>query len=177
MIKAMKSQDVALWKEVINDEMDSIMGNNTLGVADLPPGCKPLGCKWIFKRKLKVDGNVLNAQGKASSIQALNKKSEIKYLILMLQWFSMKDMGEADVILALEKFTLMHLDQQTTETFVGQWLGNLPCSAKVQSCIQENKLASLFNNRILNLWPLQLAVMKLNGEETRFFRFYYGPNL
>ena len=23
---------------------------------DLPLGCKPLGYKWIFKRKLKVDG-------------------------------------------------------------------------------------------------------------------------
>ncbi|GJY84294.1 hypothetical protein Tco_0497670 [Tanacetum coccineum] len=27
--KAMKSQDVAFWKEAINDEMDSITGNNT----------------------------------------------------------------------------------------------------------------------------------------------------
>ncbi|GJS87149.1 zinc finger, CCHC-type containing protein [Tanacetum coccineum] len=27
--EAMKSQDVAFWKEMINDEMDSIMGNNT----------------------------------------------------------------------------------------------------------------------------------------------------
>ncbi|GKE94638.1 zinc finger, CCHC-type containing protein, partial [Tanacetum coccineum] len=35
--KAMKSQDVALWKEVISDEMDSIMGNNTWVLADLPP--------------------------------------------------------------------------------------------------------------------------------------------
>ncbi|GJW96131.1 hypothetical protein Tco_0177939 [Tanacetum coccineum] len=39
-----------LAKEAINDEMDSIMGNNTWVLADLP-----LGCKWIFKRKLKVD--------------------------------------------------------------------------------------------------------------------------
>ncbi|GJS46298.1 zinc finger, CCHC-type containing protein [Tanacetum coccineum] len=54
----MKSQDVALWKEAINDEMDSIMGNNTWLLADLPPGCKPLGCKWIFKRKLKVNETV-----------------------------------------------------------------------------------------------------------------------
>ncbi|GKD71962.1 zinc finger, CCHC-type containing protein, partial [Tanacetum coccineum] len=46
-------KDVAFWKEAINDEMDSIMGNNTWVLADLPPGCKPLGCKWIFKRKLK----------------------------------------------------------------------------------------------------------------------------
>nr|GEW76690.1 hypothetical protein [Tanacetum cinerariifolium] len=56
--KAMKSQDVAFWKEEFNDEMDSIMGNNTWVLVDLPPGCKPLGYKWIFKRKLKVDGMV-----------------------------------------------------------------------------------------------------------------------
>nr|GFD17542.1 zinc finger, CCHC-type [Tanacetum cinerariifolium] len=56
--QAMKSHDVAFWKEAINDEMDSIMGNNTWVLSDLPPGCKPLGCKWIFKRKLKVDGTV-----------------------------------------------------------------------------------------------------------------------
>ena len=24
----------------------------------LPPGCKPLGYKWIFKRKLKADGSI-----------------------------------------------------------------------------------------------------------------------
>ncbi|GJW60288.1 zinc finger, CCHC-type containing protein, partial [Tanacetum coccineum] len=40
--------------------MDSIMGNNTWVLADLPPCCKPLGCKWIFKRKLKVDGTTKN---------------------------------------------------------------------------------------------------------------------
>nr|GEW40947.1 hypothetical protein [Tanacetum cinerariifolium] len=34
--------------------MDSIMGNNTWVLADLPLGCKPLGCKWIFKIKLKA---------------------------------------------------------------------------------------------------------------------------
>ncbi|GJU91905.1 zinc finger, CCHC-type containing protein [Tanacetum coccineum] len=39
----MKSQDVAFWKEAINDEMISIMCNNTWVLADLPPGCKPLG--------------------------------------------------------------------------------------------------------------------------------------
>ncbi|GJT60944.1 zinc finger, CCHC-type containing protein [Tanacetum coccineum] len=36
--EAMKSQDFAFWKEAINDEMDSIIGNNTWVLADLPPG-------------------------------------------------------------------------------------------------------------------------------------------
>ncbi|GJV70085.1 zinc finger, CCHC-type containing protein, partial [Tanacetum coccineum] len=35
--EAMKSHDVAFWKEAIHDEMDSIIGNNTWVLADLPP--------------------------------------------------------------------------------------------------------------------------------------------
>ncbi|GJX07823.1 zinc finger, CCHC-type containing protein [Tanacetum coccineum] len=70
--EAIKSQDVAFWKEAINDEMDSIMGNNTWVLANLPPGCKPLGCKWIFKRKLKVDGTIEKFKARLV-IQGFNK--------------------------------------------------------------------------------------------------------
>ncbi|GJW69691.1 zinc finger, CCHC-type containing protein [Tanacetum coccineum] len=35
--EVMKSQDVSFWKEAINDEMESIMGNNTWMLANLPP--------------------------------------------------------------------------------------------------------------------------------------------
>ncbi|GJT12276.1 zinc finger, CCHC-type containing protein [Tanacetum coccineum] len=45
--EAMKSQDVAFWKEAINDEMDSIMGNNNWVLADLSSGCKPLGIDYF----------------------------------------------------------------------------------------------------------------------------------
>nr|GEY14882.1 zinc finger, CCHC-type [Tanacetum cinerariifolium] len=52
------SDDVSSEKEAIDDEIDSIMKNNTWVLSDLPPGCKPLGCNWIFKRKIKVDGTI-----------------------------------------------------------------------------------------------------------------------
>ncbi|GJZ81836.1 zinc finger, CCHC-type containing protein [Tanacetum coccineum] len=55
--EAMQSQDVAFWKEAINDKMDYIMGNNTCVLADLPPAGKPLGCKWIFKQKTEGGWN------------------------------------------------------------------------------------------------------------------------
>ena len=42
--EAMKSNDSAFWKEAVNDEMDSIMGNKTWKLVDLPPGSKPIGC-------------------------------------------------------------------------------------------------------------------------------------
>nr|GEV52122.1 zinc finger, CCHC-type [Tanacetum cinerariifolium] len=76
--KAMKSQDVAFWKEAINDKMDSIMGNNTCVLADLPPGCKPLGCKLIFKRKLKVDGTIKKFKARLV-IQGFKQKSRIDF--------------------------------------------------------------------------------------------------
>ncbi|GJR03430.1 zinc finger, CCHC-type containing protein [Tanacetum coccineum] len=76
--EAMKSQDVAFWKEAINDEMDSIIGNNTWALTDLPLGCRPLGCKWIFKRKLKVDETIEKFKARLV-IQGFRQKSGIHY--------------------------------------------------------------------------------------------------
>nr|GFA77816.1 zinc finger, CCHC-type [Tanacetum cinerariifolium] len=41
----MQSRDSAFWKEAIDDEIGLIVENNTWVLSDLPPGCKPLGCK------------------------------------------------------------------------------------------------------------------------------------
>nr|GEU48045.1 zinc finger, CCHC-type [Tanacetum cinerariifolium] len=125
-------------------------------LADLPLGCKPLGCKWIFNRKLKVNGTI--EKFKASTIRLLIAIASIHNLIInqmdvktsflngnmeehlsnviksLMKWFylmviyltkltnayienliklvdltkefltskfSMKDMGEADVILCI----------------------------------------------------------------------------
>ncbi|GJY13323.1 zinc finger, CCHC-type containing protein [Tanacetum coccineum] len=65
-------------KEAINDEMDSIMGNNTWVLADLPLCCRPLGCNWIFKRKLKVDGIIEKFKARLV-IQGFKQKSGIDY--------------------------------------------------------------------------------------------------
>ena len=47
-----------MWKEVINSEIESILHNHTWELGDLPPGCKPLSSKWVFKGKRKVDGSI-----------------------------------------------------------------------------------------------------------------------
>ncbi|KAJ9565484.1 hypothetical protein OSB04_001450 [Centaurea solstitialis] len=57
--EAMSSRDASLWKEAINDEMDSILSNGTWELTDLPKGAIPIGSKWIFKRKRHPDGTVL----------------------------------------------------------------------------------------------------------------------
>ena len=34
------------------------MSNETWEVVDRPYGCKPVGCKWVFKKKMRPDGTV-----------------------------------------------------------------------------------------------------------------------
>ncbi|GKB07087.1 zinc finger, CCHC-type containing protein [Tanacetum coccineum] len=76
--EAMQSRDAAFWKEAIDDEIGSIMENNTWVLSDLPPGCKPLGCKWIFKRKMKVDRTIDKFKARLV-IQGFRQKEGINY--------------------------------------------------------------------------------------------------
>ena len=55
---AMKSLDSPFWKEAVDNEMNSLIQNHTWELTNLPPGCKTIGCKWIFKKKLRPDGSI-----------------------------------------------------------------------------------------------------------------------
>ncbi|GJW01683.1 retrotransposon protein, putative, ty1-copia subclass [Tanacetum coccineum] len=56
--EAVTSSEGQQWREAIKSEIESILQNHTWELVDLPPGCKPLGYKWIFKKKTKADGTV-----------------------------------------------------------------------------------------------------------------------
>ena len=53
--KAMTSRNASFWKEAINDEIDSIISNQTWELVHLPPRSKPIGCKWVFQRKYQTN--------------------------------------------------------------------------------------------------------------------------
>ncbi|KAK1662259.1 hypothetical protein QYE76_050418 [Lolium multiflorum] len=56
--EAYASPDADYWKEAVRSEMDSILANGTWEITDRPYGCKPVGCKWVFKKKLRPDGTI-----------------------------------------------------------------------------------------------------------------------
>ena len=56
--EAITSPDTLFWKDAINREIESTMYNHTWELVDLPLGAKTIGCKQIFKRKLKQDGSI-----------------------------------------------------------------------------------------------------------------------
>jgi hypothetical protein len=56
--EAYSSPDADLRKEAVWSEMDSIMSNGTWEIVKFPYGCKPIGSKWVFKKKLRPDGTI-----------------------------------------------------------------------------------------------------------------------
>ncbi|KAL0405755.1 UNVERIFIED_CONTAM: hypothetical protein Slati_3889400 [Sesamum latifolium] len=42
----------------MKSEMDSMSSNKVWTLVDPPKGVKPVGCKWVYKRKLGADGEV-----------------------------------------------------------------------------------------------------------------------
>ena len=49
-------KDSEKWHQAMNFEMDSIYENEVWTLVDPPIGTKPIGCKWVFKKKTDMDG-------------------------------------------------------------------------------------------------------------------------
>ena len=47
-----------VWRDVCQNEIESIIKNNTWDLVDLHEGAKAIGLKWIFKIKRNVDGSI-----------------------------------------------------------------------------------------------------------------------
>ncbi|KAL0386162.1 UNVERIFIED_CONTAM: Retrovirus-related Pol polyprotein from transposon TNT 1-94 [Sesamum radiatum] len=46
------------WRKAMQTELDALLKNDTWDVTALPTGKKPIGCRWIYKLKLKADGSI-----------------------------------------------------------------------------------------------------------------------
>ena len=56
--EAIMSSDSDKWLNAMKSEMDSLYTNQFWILVDASEGVIPIGCKWIFKRKIGVDGQV-----------------------------------------------------------------------------------------------------------------------
>ncbi|KAL4273362.1 hypothetical protein GQ457_13G014060 [Hibiscus cannabinus] len=62
--EAVASPDSEKWLEALRSEMDSMSENQVWTLVEPPEGIKPIGCKWVFKKKTDMDGNVQTYKGR-----------------------------------------------------------------------------------------------------------------
>ena len=56
--EALQRPDRKCWIEATESEYDSLIDNNVWELTKLPEGRKPVGCKWVFKKKMNPDGSI-----------------------------------------------------------------------------------------------------------------------
>ena len=56
--EAIISPQSNFWIDAMKDEMTSMSKNKVWSLVDLPDGCIPIGCKWVFKNKHDAKGLV-----------------------------------------------------------------------------------------------------------------------
>ncbi|KAK8712172.1 hypothetical protein V6N13_147419 [Hibiscus sabdariffa] len=61
--EAVASPDSEKWLGAMRSEMDSMSDNQVWTLVEPPEGIKPIGCKWVFKKKTDMDGNVQTYKG------------------------------------------------------------------------------------------------------------------
>ncbi|KAL0315137.1 UNVERIFIED_CONTAM: Retrovirus-related Pol polyprotein from transposon TNT 1-94 [Sesamum calycinum] len=60
----MSDIDSGKWFEAMKSKMDSMSSNQVWTLVDRPKGVRPIGCKWVYKRKIGADGEVTTFKAK-----------------------------------------------------------------------------------------------------------------
>lgn len=58
LVNYLEANKDAAWVEAMKDETTTLDKNKTWEVVNLPISKKPIGCKWVYKVKLKADGTI-----------------------------------------------------------------------------------------------------------------------
>ena len=110
--EATKSRDAAFCKEAMNDEMDSILSNNTWVLVDLSQGSKPIGCKWVFRKEYATDGTILTYKARLVA-KGYRQKEGIDYFDT---YAPVARITSVRVLLALASIFSFHVHQMDVKT-------------------------------------------------------------
>ena len=61
--EAISSPDSEKWLEAMRFEIESMYTNQVWTLVDPPQGVKAIRCKWVFKKKIDMDGNMQTFKG------------------------------------------------------------------------------------------------------------------
>ena len=75
--EAMTDVDSAHWVKDIKAELESMDSNQVWDLVEVPDNIKPIGCKWVYKRKKGSDGKVETLKARHQLRDLLRKRALI----------------------------------------------------------------------------------------------------
>ena len=135
--EAIKSRDTTFWKEAINDEMESIMFKNTWILVDLPSGFKPIGCKWIFKKKMKFDGSIDKYKARLVA-KGFRQSKGIDYFDTYAPVARISSIRTLIFLASIYNFEIHHMDVKTA--FLNSYLDEDIWNNQKGSLFQDKKI-------------------------------------
>ena len=76
--ESLNSSESDQWLNAMKSEMDSMYTNQVWTLVDPPEGIKPIGCKWIFKKKTDMKGNVITYKARLMA-KGYRQKQRVDY--------------------------------------------------------------------------------------------------
>ena len=78
MKEALNCSEKEQWEAAMQKEMDSIYSNDVWDLVELPEHRKPVGNKWVFKKKIKTDGSIERYKARLVA-QGFSQKQGLDY--------------------------------------------------------------------------------------------------
>jgi hypothetical protein len=106
---AMSSIYAEEWKKAAQDEYAALLENNTWEIVKLPPGKKPIGCRWVWLIKRKADGSIERFKARLVA-QGFSQRPGLDYVEIFAPTFRPASLRLVLAIAAIQDLHLHSLD-------------------------------------------------------------------
>ena len=101
------------WLKAMDCEMESMYSNSVWSLVEAPKGVKPIGCKWIYKRKRRPDGKVETFKARLVA-KGYTQKEGIDYEETFLPVAMLKSIWILLAVVASLDYKIWQMDVKTT---------------------------------------------------------------
>jgi len=111
--EAIQDKDAEFWQKAMMYEMESMYSNQVWDLVKPPEGIKPIGCKWIYKKKRGVDGEVKTFKARLVA-KGFTQKEGIDYERTFSPIVMLKSIRILLSIMAHFDYEIWQMDVKTT---------------------------------------------------------------